>query len=96
MTTGKWRRREYKNYTRRGLTAAPSTYGVIDQLTYSYGDAARPDLLTDVQDAGSTTKGFKDATSPGTNYTYDLNGNLTLNKNKVSWSATSTPGNFGV
>ena len=32
--------------------------GVIDQPTYRYGDAARPDRLTPMADAGSATKGF--------------------------------------
>lgn len=72
-----------KTYTRRGLTTAPSTFGTIDQLTYYFDDATRPDLLTRVVDAGSATKGFKylsSASSP--HYTYDSNGNLTLDKHK--------------
>lgn len=72
-----------KTYTRRGLTTAPSTFGTIDQLTYYFDDATRPDLLTRVVDAGSATKGFKylsSASSP--HYTYDNNGNLTLDKHK--------------
>jgi RHS repeat-associated protein len=69
-----------KSYTRRGLTA-PATFGVIDQLTYTYGDAARPDRLTNVSDAGSAAKGFK-FTSGAAAYTYDLNGNLTQDNHK--------------
>ncbi|HLP96411.1 MAG TPA: DUF4329 domain-containing protein [Saprospiraceae bacterium] len=69
-----------KTYTRRGLTA-PATFGIIDQLTYTYGDAARPDRLTNVSDAGSAAKGFK-FTSGAAAYTYDLNGNLTQDNHK--------------
>ncbi len=69
-----------KGYTRRGLTA-PGTFGVIDQLTYAYGDAARPDRLTNMTDAGSATKGFR-FTSGAAAYAYDLNGNLTQDNHK--------------
>ncbi|MCW5921678.1 MAG: hypothetical protein KIS77_04995 [Saprospiraceae bacterium] len=72
-----------KSYTRRGLTSGTSTFGNIDQLAYHFDDVARPDRLTRVVDAASSTKGFKyntSATSP--HYSYDLNGNLTLDKHK--------------
>jgi hypothetical protein len=70
-----------KTYTRRGLVTAPSTYGVIDQLTYTYGDAARPDRLTNRSDAGSNTKGFFH-TPAAAAYQYDLNGNMTQDNHK--------------
>lgn len=70
-----------KTYTRRGLTA-PATYGIIDQLTYTFGDAARPDRLTNMAEAGSATKGFI-YTSGAAAYQYDLNGNLTQDNHKA-------------
>jgi RHS repeat-associated protein len=82
-----------KSYTRRGLTTAPSTFGVIDQLTYTYGDAARPDRLTNVSDAGNATKGFK-FTSGAAAYTYDLNGNMTQDNHKslsISYNYLNLP-----
>ena len=70
-----------KTYTRRGLTTAPSTYGIIDQLTYTYSDALRPDRLTQMGDAGSATKGFV-YTASAAAYQYDFNGNLTQDNHK--------------
>ena len=70
-----------KTYTRRGLTA-PATYGIIDQLTYTYGDAVRPDRLTNMAEAGSATKGFI-FTSGAAACQYDLNGNLTQDNHKA-------------
>ncbi len=84
-----------KSYTRRGLTTAPSTFGNIDQLTYFFEDAARPDRLTRVVDAASATKGFvynAAATTP--HYVYDLNGNLVEDKHKglsISYNHLNLP-----
>ncbi|WP_167856469.1 DUF6443 domain-containing protein [Hymenobacter metallicola] len=81
---------------RRGLVANASTtaskqYGFIDKLTYAY----QGNQLTSVQDAipatapvgsSSLAGDFQDnratALSPGPEYTYDLNGNLTADYNK--------------
>ena len=46
-----------KTYNRRGQMPDLS-FNVIDNLTYSYGDAARPDRLTNVTDRGNANKGF--------------------------------------
>ena len=55
-----------KTYTRCGLTSGTSTFGVIDNLSYTYS---------------STTKGFKYTGSlTGDHYLYDANGNLTQDK----------------
>jgi len=70
-----------KNYTRRGLVTAPSNYGVIDQLTYTYGDVLRPDRLTNMVDAGSANKGFM-YTPAAAAYQYDANGNMTQDNHK--------------
>ncbi|KIE18449.1 hypothetical protein DS62_10630, partial [Smithella sp. SC_K08D17] len=62
-----------KTYLRRGHT----TGSMIDNLTYTYGDALRPDRLTNMVDAADASKGFK-YTPGAAAYQYDLNGNLTL------------------
>jgi RHS repeat-associated protein len=66
-----------KTYLRRGHT----TGSLIDNLTYTYGDAARPDRLTNMVDAADATKGFK-YTAGAADYQYDLNGNLTQDNHK--------------
>ncbi len=65
---------------RQGLISG-TTYGTIDNLTYTYGDALRPDRLTQVADAGNSTKGFK-YVSAAAAYQYDLNGNMTQDNHK--------------
>lgn len=66
-----------KTYLRRGHT----TGSMIDNLTYTYGDAARPDRLTNVVDAADSAKGFK-YTAGAADYQYDLNWNLTQDNHK--------------
>ena len=66
-----------KTYFRRGSTGG----SLIDNLTYTYGDAARPDRLTNMVDAGDAAKGFK-YTSGAADYQYDLNGNMTQDNHK--------------
>jgi RHS repeat-associated protein len=66
-----------KTYFRRGNIGA----SLIDNLTYTYGDAARPDRLTNMVDAGDAAKGFK-YTSGAADYSYDLNGNMTQDNHK--------------
>jgi len=79
----------FKTYTRRGFLTAPSTYGNIDQLTYTYGDALRPDRLTQMADAASATKGFVYTAATAT-YQYDSNGNMTQAITKVLLLRTIT------
>jgi RHS repeat-associated protein len=66
-----------KTYFRRGHTGG----SLIDNLTYTYGDAARPDRLTNMLDAGDAAKGFK-YTAGAADYQYDLNGNMTQDNHK--------------
>ncbi len=66
-----------KTYFRRGDTGASQ----IDNLNYTYGDATRPDRLTNMVDAGDAAKGFK-YTSGAADYQYDLNGNMTQDNHK--------------
>lgn len=71
-----------KTLKRYGFQSATSTFGLIDNLTYQYNG----NLLTSVNDASPThgTADFKDngSTSPGGEYSYDGNGNVTANLNK--------------
>jgi len=66
-----------KTYLRRGHTGG----SLIDNLTYTYGDAARPDRLTNRVDAADAAKGFK-YTMGAADYQYDLNGNMTQDNHK--------------
>ncbi len=83
-------------YKRRGMTA-PNTFGVIDDLVYSY-PTAKPDQLALVKDdLGSITKGFKRNSTSLTPFSYDFNGNLTtdLNKNMtVTYNHLNLPTSF--
>jgi len=78
-----------KSLSQRGVTAfdengAPSTYGLIDNLTYVYqgnqlvgvDDAVAAAHANDFSDNGSQYR----ATNP--EYLYDVNGNMTLDRNK--------------
>ncbi|MEO1054318.1 MAG: DUF6443 domain-containing protein [Bacteroidota bacterium] len=66
---------------RRGLTGPTlETFGIIDDLTYDYTDTGN--RLRSVTDVGSLTEGFKDGNKIGDDYTYDVNGNITADKNK--------------
>jgi RHS repeat-associated protein len=87
-----------KSYTRQGLISG-TTYGTIDQLTYTY-DATRPDRLISVTDAGSATKGFRyNATATTPHYVYDAMGNMTQDKHKnmtVAYNYLNLPQQFTV
>jgi len=86
------------SYTRRGLVSGTATFGVIDQLTYTYGDATRPDRLTQVADAGNITKGFR-YNSAAAAYQYDANGNMTQDNHKsltIGYNFLNLPQSFTV
>lgn len=70
-----------KTYNRRGQMPDLG-FNVIDNLTYTYGDAARPDRLTNVMDSGNAVKGFK-YTVGAAAYQYDANGNMTQDNHKA-------------
>jgi RHS repeat-associated protein len=66
------------SWTSNGYTAG--TYGLIDDLTYTYGTGNQ---LTQVRDISLLDKGFKSVNNPNsTHYTYDANGNLKSDLNK--------------
>nr|WP_320036967.1 RHS repeat-associated core domain-containing protein [uncultured Bacteroides sp.] len=73
-----------KSLTRYGLSAKPSTFGIIDTLTLNYNG----NQLTSIADAvnpGPLYTGafnFVDSISTKTEYKYDSNGNLTEDLNK--------------
>jgi len=68
-----------KTVTRRGLLSGTSTFGIIDQMTYTYNTAGQ---LTQIGEAGSSTKGFKTPGLGSYTYTYDLNGNMSRDNHK--------------
>jgi len=73
-----------KNLTRYGLSAKPSTFGIIDDLTLNYSG----NQLSSVTDASTSEPSYSGAfnfvkASSGTpEYTYDANGNLTRDSHK--------------
>jgi RHS repeat-associated protein len=56
------------------------TATAIDNLAYTY--EANTNKLTTVTDATTSLEGFKDGNKTGLDYTYDVNGNMTIDKNK--------------
>jgi len=76
-----------KTVTRRGLLSAPSTFGIIDQMTYTYNTAGQ---LTQINEAGSISKGFKSPGMGAYTYAYDLNGNM-IDDNHKNLTLTYNP-----
>ncbi len=56
------------------------TATAIDNLAYAY--EANTNKLTTVTDATTSLEGFKDGNKTGLDFTYDVNGNMTIDKNK--------------
>ena len=69
---------------RNGGTESQSPALPIDNLIYNYDG----NQLTKVDDSASVTDGFKDGINAPTEYTYDLNGNMTTDQNKGISSIT--------
>ena len=64
--------------TRKGVTSS-NTIDIIDQLTYNYQSHSNQlSLVGDTADE----HGFKDGNTSGNDFEYDLNGNMTIDKNK--------------
>ncbi|PHN00804.1 DUF6443 domain-containing protein [Flavilitoribacter nigricans] len=61
---------------RRGLTGT-GTYGIIDDLTYTYSGTV-PNQLTGIAEASLLDRGFKKVSAGASGYTYDNNGNVTV------------------
>ena len=66
----------------------------MDVLTYNYGTAATAsNKLLAVTDAGNRSEGFKEVGTTGTDYVYDVNGNMVWDRNKGG-EELLTNGNF--
>ncbi|WP_282086929.1 N-acetylmuramoyl-L-alanine amidase [Aquimarina algiphila] len=61
------------------LNEAATTFGVMDNLGYTY-DAGNK--LLKVADTGNTPFGFKDGTNTNDDFEYDINGNMITDQNK--------------
>ncbi|MCW3789227.1 DUF6443 domain-containing protein [Plebeiibacterium sediminum] len=61
-----------------GILTRKKASTTIDNLSYSY----RGNQLLSVNDAANDNVGFKEKSSSGIEYNYDLNGNMTADKNK--------------
>ena len=57
-----------------------TSFGIIDMLSYGYKPSSNQ--IKSVNDGGNHNYGFKDNSSAATQYTYDVNGNLTSDANK--------------
>ncbi|NER16785.1 DUF6443 domain-containing protein [Spongiivirga citrea] len=62
------------------VLGTPSHFGSMDQLEYEY--QSNSNKLSKVVDLSNSIYGFKDASNTGDDYSYDANGNLTLDQNK--------------
>src|SRR5260221_6431824 len=73
----------------KGLKRFDKTGALMDSLKYNYGTGnARGNQLLAVTDAGNGSQGFIDGNIAGTDYTYDANGNMTADKNKMITAIT--------
>ncbi len=79
----------------KGITRKDSGGSGLDILSYNYGSTAG-NQLAKVSDAGDKSKGFiEPASTPGNDYLYDANGNMTLDQNKgissITYNALNLP-----
>lgn len=69
--------------SRNGHTNAGATsFGLMDNLSYTYNENNTGNKLMKVQDAGTSDFGFKNGTNSGDDYKYDANGNMVRDSNK--------------
>ncbi len=73
-----------QSLSRKGINGS-----AMDALSYTYGTGnGAGNLLQSVNDGGDITKGFVDGNIASTDYVYDANGNMTVDKNKVITAIT--------
>ncbi|MBQ4805411.1 RHS repeat-associated core domain-containing protein [Aquimarina sp. MMG015] len=71
------------NLERKGnLNTAVTSFGVMDNLTYTYNENGIGNQLLKVVDAANDLQGFKDSLTNENDYLYDDNGNMTKDGNK--------------
>ncbi|MEW7291265.1 DUF6443 domain-containing protein [Aquimarina sp. 2304DJ70-9] len=56
-----------------------SSFGSMDALSYTYDNGNK---LLSVTDGGNKSYGFKDGTNTNDDFVYDVNGNMTIDRNK--------------
>lgn len=89
-----------ENLNRHTLNTPANTSKHIDDLTYTYGTGQYKNRLLSISDVQATTGGLNDV--GGTNYTYDLIGNLkTDGTNTIEWNlqnkvSTVTNSNYDI
>ncbi len=64
------------------LSDTGSTYGVIDDLSYTYLNNGQSNRLSKVADGSANSMGFADGTNTNDDYTYDADGNMKRDRNK--------------
>ena len=75
-----------KTLQRNGDLDGPTVSIPIDDLNYTYklnASGNETNQLMRVNDASNSTSGFKDGTNTDDDYNYDMNGNMTIDKNKL-------------
>ncbi len=58
---------------------AATTFGMMDNLTYSYDAGNKLEAVTDIS---TNVEGFRDGNTTGNDYSYDVNGNMIVDQNK--------------
>ncbi len=79
------------------LNTAATSFGNMDLLSYTYDSGNK---LLKVADTGNKTYGFKDGTNTNNDFEYDVNGNMTLDRNKgitdITYNYLNLPTNITI
>ena len=89
------------NLLRRGHTNSNVTsFGVMDNLGYTYSNNGIGNKLSKVVDNGNDSFGFKDGTNTNDDFVYDANGNMIIDRNKgissISYNHLNLPENITI
>lgn len=83
-----------------GVTPTSTNYGVIDNLDYDYDSGNKLLSVTDSATGVFADQGFKDGTTTGDDYAYDLNGNMVSDANKgistITYNHLNLPDNVSI